>query len=291
MITIFISIIKPYINLQIFNTYMFASTPSKTILMAWLALLWVSDITDAETGSAQLDRLMLQWSETEQQHSVLEAQWLKRRAILDQQLSLLDAEHKALTKALSQSHSSEVEQKRAELLQLQIQMEREQTELANTLEGSLINISDLQYRLPPPLQDQWQETLAEITANKADTSKRLEGLLQLLSQLEDFDRRVALHQTVMNLDGTDVQVQQFYLGLSQGWYVDQGGHYAGYGFSSAQGWQWRPHEKVEGLNPDDLLTVVNILQNRAPANFIALPIYLENTQGKNKNRLAKAPSL
>ena len=67
-------------------------------------------------------------------------------------------------------------------------------------------------------------------------SEKLQLVLNLLSQLDDFQQKVTLHETVMTLaDGQEYLVKQVFLGLSHGWYVtaDRGHAAAGIAHSSS----------------------------------------------------------
>ncbi|MFA7555643.1 MAG: DUF3450 family protein [Spongiibacteraceae bacterium] len=261
-------------------------TPHRAINSLLLFLLSTASISSAQQSlPAQLDRLCLQWQQTEQQRSQLESQWLKRQAILEQQLELLDIEQAAMHKTLNndQQRTGDVEQKRSALLQQQINAEQNQQTLESNLASYFKNILELQHRLPPPLQQQWQNTLDNVNNNfdggnhTNDNNQQLEQVLQLLAQLENFENRIALNQTIMTIDNTEIQVQQFYLGLSQGWYIDNSGQYAGYGISTAQGWQWHNKDGIAGLNTDELLKVVAILNNQSMADFVELPVDLRGS--------------
>ncbi len=230
----------------------------------------------ADSSFEQVDRLVSQWTDIEQQRSLIESQWRKRQAVLDQQIILFEAELNALQKALSEDsrQTSEVEQQRKQLVEEQIQAERDQAVLEAALVVDFAELKSLHGQLPPPLQQLWADRLSDVALVEADTSERLDLLLSLLTELENFDKRVALHEDIMLIDGQEVQVQQVYLGLSQAWYTDIGGRHAGYGFSSPLGWQWLAHGEVEGLAPKDVLELVRMLQNPGTARLLDLPLRL-----------------
>ena len=247
--------------------------------LVFLCVLLLTPISSAwaeRPCPAELDRMTLQWSELEQQRSALEAQWLQREEVLKQQSQLLSVERKTLEAVLAedQTLNDDVAQKRKQLLAQQIQMEKEQQALVDVLDGYLQAALDLQYRLPPPLQASWQTLIDEQSADEADNSKRLQLLLQLLAQLEDFEARIAQHQTVMTLGGQQIQVQQFYLGLSQGWYVDKAGRHAGYGYSSAEGWQWLPEDQSAAVDPQQLLRVLAMMHGQQQAELTPVSVAL-----------------
>ncbi|MBL4827198.1 MAG: DUF3450 family protein, partial [Spongiibacteraceae bacterium] len=247
----------------------------KLLRFSALGLLFVSVTTLAENKPLEIDQLLIQWTQMEQQRSHIESQWRQRKDILTQQLVLLADEEKVLNDSLSENSDQrdDVEQQRFELLQQQTNMEQTQHELSKRLAVVVEQVLGFRHRLPPPLKDQWDQELDALTMEDIDSSEKLELLLQALSQLEDFENRIALHQSVMTVaDGVERKVQQFYLGLSQGWYVDAKGEYAGYGRSSAQGWQWLVHTQVEGLEPQVLKKVVTMLTQQQHAEFVSLPI-------------------
>jgi hypothetical protein len=102
---------------------------------------------------------------------------------------------------------------------------------------------------------------------------------------EDFNKRIALHRTTMELQTVDnntakVLVTQIYMGISHGWYVSDDGSAYGYGKANTLGWTWwhgtdASKELGHELEPQDLLDVRSVLENPTSASYLPLPLKLQ----------------
>ena len=70
-----------------------------------------------------------------------------------------------------------------------------------------------------------------------NNSEKLEKQLALAAQLQGVNQRVSINVTTMLLpDEQEVEVSQFFIGVSHGWYVSNDGHFWGSGSSQLDGW-------------------------------------------------------
>jgi hypothetical protein len=257
-------------------------------------LVFISPFLRAEIGAQDLDKLVLQWSKLEQQYSEIDTRWAERKPLVEQQLRLLREENLQLQTLLDGhiSASSDVKKRRFDLLDEQTQMEK----IQELMKLDLIQISSvvlaMHKRLPPPIKEQWNRSIALLTGANAGNnsglltnSERLEKLLMMLKNIERFEKRPALHQTTMRVEKLnkvnhknsddnmiEIQVDQVYLGVSQGWYISKNGEYWGEGYSAKTGWQWS-HQSSE-VSVEELRKTVKILNNSTEAMIVTLPIKL-----------------
>jgi chromosome segregation ATPase len=216
--------------------------------------------------------LALQWTSLERQRNLLESNWRAEQPVLEQQLALLERERAELSAFLEQTETAqdEVEERRLELLERQSELERQQASLELELEAAIIQVQSLHRQLPPPLTAGWDVRMAELRAEFLTTSERLQVLLEMLGDLDDFDRRISLHEeTMMLADGQEHLVNEVYLGLAQGWYVSANGSFAGIGSPGANGWEWRTTDEPEAIE-----RVIAILERRRNVELVALPVEL-----------------
>ena len=246
-------------------------------LNASLLLLVVSSTALAQDDpTGEIGTLSLQWTSLERQRNLLESSWRDEQPLLEQQLSLLERERRELADFLEQTETAQgdVEERRLELLEQQSALEQQQAVLERELEATVIQVQSLYRQLPPPLVVAWDEHFSELRADFLTTSERLQVLLGMLGDLDDFDRRLSLHEDVMTLqDGQEHLVSQVYLGLSQGWYVSANGSFAGAGHPGANGWQWQSSDEPETIN-----RVIAILERRRNAEFVAISIELDDAE-------------
>ena len=220
----------------------------------------------------QIDSLTSQWIELERQRDVLQATWRADEPVLEQQLALLEREQAELTTFLESSaqQRDEVDQRRLELLEEQTRLEREQA----ALESSLIRAADvlrvLYSQLPPPLLDVWSDELPRLDDPLLTATQKLQVCIDLLGQLDDFEQKITLHESVMTMsDGRDYSARQIYLGLSHGWYVTADERFAAAGFAHENGWRWSP---VTDTGP--IVAIIDILERRVSPELISIPIQL-----------------
>jgi len=216
--------------------------------------------------------LALQWTSLERQRNVLESDWRSEQPALEQQLALLERERVELSEFLDQTATAqdEVEERRLELLERQSALEQQQSSLERALEAAVLRVQSFHRQLPPPMASAWDVRMLELEAEFLTTSERLQVLLEMLGDLDDFNRRVSLHEETMTLgDGEEHLVSEVYLGLAQGWYVSANRSYAGVGRPGANGWEWRASDEAEAVD-----RVIAILERRRNVELVALPVEL-----------------
>lgn len=222
---------------------------------------------------AKADHMVEQWLSLERQNSSLESDWQAQKPLLTQRLALLEIEKKQLEALLNEksTDSGEVEQKRLNLIQEQSDLENNQDKLTLGLHGLLAQISAMQNLLPPPLQQNWWLESANLTES-AQVSEQLQVALAQLNKLAEFDQRISVvQQTLVNPQGDNILVKQFYLGAGLAWFVSLDGSYAGTGQVTQNGWQWHFDNT---LDSSEISRAIAIFEKQAEADFVQLPLKL-----------------
>lgn len=256
------------------NSCTYLVNPIKAILLA--GLFTYSAVTQANKVE-HADNLIKDWLSIEQQRNAMINDWHQQQPLLEQRLVLLKQEQVQLENDLSTAsvNDTDVEKKRAQLLDSQNSMEAAQGQLESSLVEYYQLVIELQAQLPPPLSKAWQKKLAEAEFQNADTTLRLSTLLALLEQLNDYQHRISHVQSALVLPSTsgekEIMVHQLYLGLSQAWYVSLDGRLVGRGQSSPSGWQWFADENVDG---ETVLNAIAMMERKTEATFLQLPITL-----------------
>ena len=227
-----------------------------------------------------IHQLTLQWTGLEHQSDLLRKNWRGDKPVLEQQLSLLERETQELNQFLKESaqEQDEVEQRRLELLEQQTRLEKEQAALERSLRQASVRLKALHAQLPPPLKEGWEEELPRLEDLLLTSSEKLQLVLNLLGQLDDFQQKVTLNETVMTLaDGQEYLVKQVFLGLSHGWYVTADQGHAAAGIADPDGWQWTPVTDGERI-----AQIIAILERRVNPELITIPLQL-NAQAMGDN--------
>jgi len=249
----------------------------KPIKTALVTIVLTSSTMVQANLTEHTDNLVKEWLSIEQQRNAMINDWHQQKPLLEQRLVLLEQEQNKLERKLNtdSASDSDVEKKRAELLSSQNDMEAAEGQLESSLVKYYQVVSELQPKLPPPLQKSWQSKLTESEFQNADTTLRLSILLELLEQLNDYQQRISHVQSALTVPVAsgekEMMVHQLYLGLSQAWYVSLDGRLVGRGQPSDSGWQWLADETVNG---DTILSAIAMMERKTEAKFLALPITL-----------------
>lgn len=248
------------------------SHPYRHALLLLSGLLACAGSGAADDVVRTLNDLTLQWTGLEHQKDQLQADWRRDRPILEQQLALLERETAELEALLEQSaqQQDEVEETRLELLREQTRFEQEQAAMERALGRAGERLRALYPQLPPPLMRAWERELPRQDEPSLSLSERLQKVLELLGELDDFQRKLTLDQSVMTLpDGRDYRVEAVYLGVSHGWYVSADGRFAAAGIATPEGWRWTPSPDGPAIS-----RVIAILERRENAELVTLPLRL-----------------
>lgn len=236
-------------------------------------------------AESDLYRLMSRWIDLETQKGRAQSEWNNRKLELNQRLELYQIEQETLQNVLAQTDlsTSEVDERRLALLEMQEKLESEQVLMQSQLEEAMTMALALHPRLPPPLHEQWQDMFPQLSHE--GSSGKLEDILGLFKLVEEFNQRIAMHRTIMKIPSPDGQslvllVTQVYLGAGQGWYVSDDGSHYGYGRAAVDGWRWWHMDEATAqlgrdLNPEDLLKTVGMLENPTTAGFVKLPVTIK----------------
>lgn len=234
----------------------------------------------ADDPVEDIHQLTLQWTGLEHQNDLLRKNWREDKPVLEQQLSLLERETRELDRFLKESaqEQGEVEQRRLELLEQQTRLEKEQAALERSLRQAVIRLKALHVQLPPTLLKGWEEELPRLEEPLLTGSEKLQLVLNLLTQLDDFQQKVTLNETIMTLaDGQEYLVKEVFLGLSHGWYVTADQYHAAVGIADPDGWQWIPVTYGERI-----ARIIAILERRVNPELITIPLQL-NAQAMGDN--------
>lgn len=230
--------------------------------------------------------LMQKWLNLESQKGKIQLNWAASEQSLKNQLVLLKEEKKALKALLASAKTaqSEVDAKRLALTEQQLTFEKNQNVLNNALENSYLFIKRVSPLLPPPLQQDWQSKLATFEQKTISNSEKLERLLSMYQSANEFNQRIAINNTSMQIPGksehTTKLINQIYLGLSYAWYISNDGEFYGLGRVEQNGWQWHHGQQADQLiqtiaNNDlktELLKIKTMLEKPTQASFVQAPL-------------------
>jgi hypothetical protein len=254
-----------------------AASAETSIVLLLAAFAPLSSAQETADPIREVDELTQQWTNLEHQKDLLRSEWRTQQPILEQQLALLTREITELNTLLEATaqQQDQVERRRLEMLEEQTRLEEESAALETSLVQASLALHSLQRDLPPPLAATWAEELARLDNPVETVTLRFQKLLELLGQLDDFDAKVTLNETVMTLgDGREHVVKQVYLGLSHGWYVTADRGFAAAGMPGPDGWAWTP-----AADAAPIATIIGIVERRIDPALVSIPLVLSEPLG------------
>jgi len=236
----------------------------------FILLILLSNSSFAQSQSERLQRLVEQWLSLEQQADQLRHDWSHQQLVLQQRLQLLQTEKKVIKKhlRLHSGRQNKAQQARADLAQQSTVLEQNQAQLSSVLVSVAASIKALSPRLPEPLAQHWENIFKHSDKHKSN-SEKLARYLSALKAMDEFQQKITRHQSLMEISGQQVLVDQIYLGLAQGWYLSRDGKLAGIGRPGQDSWRWRPDNSLAPMLKDIIAAL------KQPEKASVLPIRVE----------------
>ena len=136
-------------------------------------------------------------------------------------------------------------------------------------------IRELVASFPKTLNDRIEQLVKRMpSAEKARTTRaalgeRVQNIVGILQEVEKFNKQITVVTELKSLEsGEMAQVKTVYIGLGQGYFVDDNAQYAGVIRPSPDGWQ----EEVRNDLASEIRDVVRIYENEKLAEFVPLPV-------------------
>lgn len=233
------------------------------------SLSWSQDSTVSKTQ----DRLK-KWVETRQLTSEEAANWLQEKDSLQQSIDLFKSESTKLKGEIKdvQDQESNYAQEFSDLEKENESLKTTIQTIANSIGAAEKRVVELKSRLPQPLLEKLEPFLNRIpedpSKTKLSASERAQTIVGILSEVDKFQSSITVvGELRKNQSGSEIQVQTLYLGLSQAYFVNQQGDFAGTGVPSVSGWDW----KIEPALAGKIKKLIGMYENTVPAEFLSIP--------------------
>ncbi len=229
---------------------------------------------------------LAKWVETRRLISLEKQQWTLEREMLDKRIELMQSERDALVENIKETEHliADADRKHSNLME-----ENEALKSASTvLEGQISDIErgvlKILPALPPPVQRQVKPLSRRIpeTAETALTlSERYQNVIGIVNELNKRAGEITVVSEVRELpDGDPAEMQTLYLGYAQAFYFkNRRDNIAGVGHPTGEGWVWEPNNNIAAQVADS----VSILKNEKVAEFVLLPLGVEQAPKSEKN--------
>ena len=230
---------------------------------------------------ATLDETRLtlnKWIETQQIISKERNDWQQGKEILQGRIELVGKEVGVLKDRITQSELAVVEsnKKRDELVAESDQLKAVTAQLSDavaTMEGQVRQLAKL---MPEPVNAKllplMQRMPADPTNTRVSTAERFQNVLGILNELNKANSEISVSYEIRTLaDGSSSEVQVFYVGLAQAYYISQRG-LAGIGRPTEDGWKW---ESASAATSSQITQALEIIQGKQTPSFVPLPITIK----------------
>ena len=230
---------------------------------------------------ATLDETRLtlnKWIETQQIISKERNDWQQGKEILQGRIELVGKEVGVLKDRITQSELAVVEsnKKRDELVAESDQLKAVTAQLSDavaTMEGQVRQLANL---MPDPVNAKllplMQRMPADPTNTRVSTAERFQNVLGILNELNKANSEISVSYEIRTLaDGSSSEVQVFYVGLAQAYYISPRG-LAGIGRPTEDGWKW---ESASAATSSQITQALEIIQGKQTPSFVPLPITIK----------------
>jgi len=230
---------------------------------------------------ATLDETRLtlnKWIETQQIISKERNDWQQGKEILQGRIELVGKEVGVLKDRIAQSELAVAEsnKKRDELVADLDQLKAVTTQLSDavtTMEGQVRQLAKL---MPEPVNAKllplMQRMPADPTNTRVSTAERFQNVLGILNELNKANSEISVSYEIRTLaDGSSSEVQVFYVGLAQAYYISPRG-LAGIGHPTEDGWKW---ESASAATSNQIMQALEIIQGKQTPSFVPLPISIK----------------
>ncbi|MDQ8205490.1 DUF3450 family protein [Pelagicoccus sp. SDUM812003] len=225
----------------------------------------------------QARNLVSEWVEVEKLISEEASSWEAEKEIVADMIALLKQERESLQERieLAKTASSEADKKRAGLVE-----EREEYIAAMDFLGERIGaveerIIALHAKFPPPLQEEVSVSFNRIPKSgeksRLSVSQRLQTIVVVLSQADKFNGGVQLISKIQELESGPAEVDILYFGLGGAFFQDKTGRYAGVGYPSSDGWEWKETPDAA----EQIVDLFAVYQGTKQAEFVRLPVTIK----------------
>lgn len=230
---------------------------------------------------ATLDETRLtlnKWIETQQIISKERNDWQQGKEILQGRIELVGKEVGVLKDRITQSELAVVEsnKKRDELVAENEQLKAVTAQLSDAVTTMEDQVRKLAKLMPEPVNAKLLPLMQRMPADPANTrvstAERFQNVLGILNELNKANSEISVSYEIRTLaDGSSSEVQVFYVGLAQAYYISPRG-LAGIGRPTEDGWKW---ESASAATSSQITQALEIIQGKQTPSFVPLPITIK----------------
>lgn len=239
-----------------------------------LGVLLAASTTHAANSVSEARSTLQEWVETQQIISEEKADWQVEESILEDTATLLSSELERLNAALEELEASATaaDGERAKLNKEKDRLSTASSVIEANIENLEAQMKAIVKTLPVPLVEKIKPLIRRLPEDPTDTSlsigERVQNVVGILSQADKFNTTITQTSESREIDnGKTVEVRTLYWGLAAAYYVDSSGQYAGFGYPTANGWEW-PRLDNAG---ETIKRLIDVYEGSEEIQFIQVP--------------------
>ena len=254
-------------------------------MSAWVSKLIftfaLAGVVNAQTDQISLKELISQYAQTVRETQIQKQSFEEDKRVLEASKESIQAEIVELEKQIEELTAS---QKSAgvssqETLQQKKTLEAARKEFGKQVETLEVKVAKIIPILPKQLLalndnlkgavETFSEQKAAGSLSKTGLNKRLQNALTIISEAENFNRRVMKVSEVYEVSkGNEQTLTMVYFGLSMAFGASKNGELAVIATPSFGGWKYEEKPKLT----KESLELVNVAEGEAQAEFVSLPV-------------------
>ena len=253
-------------------------TKKTLIKLAVLPLLIVSPFSRAAGPNLQETRTALeQWVELRKLISEEATNWRIDRELMADTVDVLGLEMGLLEERVleAEENTTEADKAREELTEENEILKEASRTVEDIMPEMEAQVRELIVRFPDALNDRIEQLIKRMPApdrarkTRVALGERVQNIVGILQEVEKFNKQITVVTELKSLEsGEMAQVKTVYIGLGQGYFVDENAQYAGIVKPTAEGWQ----EEIRNDLASSIRDVVKIYENEKLAEFVPLPV-------------------
>ncbi len=254
---------------------MLAKQQTKYAILALFALFtpWLAAQQEGPLPApGAVQETIEQWVDTRKTISVERSEWQAEKTTLEglNQIRRKESEQLGEFAAAARERVTELAGKREDFATEEQQLKAWRKALETEIEEFEKRLRPLVSQFPPPLRAEVNEAAIRLEAidTTAPLQNRVRDILLVVQAWQDFHNSITLDSELREIDGQKREVKLLYLGMSQAFFVDTSGRYAGFGVPTAEGWKW---SEEKALAPRIQLAIEVHSRSETP-QFVRLPV-------------------
>lgn len=267
-------------NRTLKNSYLRPSGAKRLLLYFVLCAFGAATHATAQEAHQTADywrELAAQRITAEKTRAEAQSDWQLKKALLEQQISLLESEAKTLDEQIAQANTAlasagkEREKFESELNAIRSEAESGKTTLRD-LEAQL---AERYKTLPIPLQKKvfaYINGFDATAAEKKSFGERVQNLVSVLNEIEKARKLQNIQREALKLSDSEPerQMKVVYLGLDMAYATDENETIFYMGYPGKDGWKWTQLESKETV-----IRFFKMLENREKSDWLELPVQTE----------------